>query len=423
MRSRIICIIVGAAVLVSVLAGMGWAAGLILYENNSPSTGTASAGWAALATDASTAFTNPAGMARLDRSQILVGVQPLIITSEFNPGSGTKVRGGGTDGGNAGGVLPSAGGYFVYNASDRIKLGISALSYFGLGLNYGDEWVGRYRIEKAALISASLVPAVSYRINDWLSAGVMLNLMYAYLNTESAINTLSGNDGRLKYTSGTFGVGGGVGLLFEPSKSTRIGVTYYSPVPLNFNDTPSFRNLGPIEERLLKGRSLSLGYTVPQWLMLSAYQQVTDQLALMGNVGWQNWSQFGKVDLGLTVDPINEVTKTADLNMQDTWHAAIGAQYRIAPPWLLSVGFAYDSSPFTEENRNPSMPLDEAFRYAGGIQYDWSEKLTLGLAYEYIYAGSGSLDRTNNPNYLGTLQGDYSPYNINVVNLNLIYRF
>lgn len=422
MRSKALYMCMVVALLVSVSPGIAGAGGMILYENNSPSTGTASAGWAALAADASTVFTNPAGMARLDRTQLLVGAQPLIITADFDPGPGTEVRGGGDDGGNAGGVLPSAAGYFVYNASDRIKLGVGSLSYFGLGIDYGDSWVGRYRVEKSAFISASVVPAVSYRINDWLSAGIMLNLMLAYFNTETGINTVTASDGQVKYTDTTFGVGGGVGLLFEPTKSTRIGVTYYSPVNLDFNDTPSFSNLGPIGDQILTGRDLSIDYTIPQWLMLSGYQQVTDKLAIMANFGWQNWSQFGEIDAALNVVPGADGV-TADLNMQDTWHAAIGAQYRITPPWLLSVGFAYDSSPFTEENRSPALPLDETFRYAAGIQYDWSENLTLGLAYEYIDVGSGSIDKTNSPLYLGTLQGDYSPYNINVVNLNLIYRF
>lgn len=422
MKSRTIGRVLAATLLLSMLPGMAGAAGMIMYENNSPSTGTASAGWSALAADASTVFTNPAGMARLDRSQVLVGAQPLIITADFNSGPGTWVRGGGTDGGDAGGVLPSAAGYFVYNASERIKLGIGSLSYFGLGIDYGSNWVGRYRVEKSAFITASLVPAVSYRINDWLSAGAMLNMMLAYFKTDTAINNLGLADGQMKYSDTTMGVGGGVGLLFEPTKTTRVGLTYYSPVHLDFNATPSFSSLGPIGERILTGRELSFGFTVPQWIMLSGYQQVTDALALMVNFGWQNWSQFGDIDASMSLEPVTGGL-TTNLNMQDTWHVAIGAQYRIAPPWLLSTGFAYDSSPFTTENRTPSLPLDVTFRYAAGVQYDWSEKLTLGLAYEFIYAGSGSLDRTNLAGYLGTLQGDYSPYNINVVNLNLIYRF
>ena len=157
--------IMGLAMLGCLISSVAWAGGLILYEVNSPSTGTASAGWAALAQDASTAFQNPAGMTRLNQSQLQVGVQPLIVTSEFDSGAGTTVRGGGDDGGNAGGVLPSAGGYYVYSASDRFKLGLSVLSYFGAALDYGDTWVGRYRVEKTAFITSTFAPSLP-RLSD-----------------------------------------------------------------------------------------------------------------------------------------------------------------------------------------------------------------------------------------------------------------
>ena len=88
------------------IAQPAFGAGLILYEINASTTGTASAGWSALAADASTAFTNPAGMTRLERSQLLAGVQPIIISTEFNPKAGTMVPGGGGDGGKRWGRAP-----------------------------------------------------------------------------------------------------------------------------------------------------------------------------------------------------------------------------------------------------------------------------------------------------------------------------
>jgi long-chain fatty acid transport protein len=113
---------------------------------------------------------------------------------------------------------------------------------------------------------------------------------------------------------------------------------------------------------------------------------------------------------------------TANLKMKDTWHGAIGAQYRIAKPWLLSVGFAYDSSPFSTADRSPTMPFDRTLRYAAGIQYDYSPNLTLGLAYEFIDFGSAKIDKTGGP-FVGSLVGEYDSYNANIVNLNLIYKF
>ncbi len=412
----------GLGMFLWLLSGMAWGGGLILYEVNSPSTGTASAGWAALAADASTAFQNPAGMTRLDRSQLLVGVQPLIITSRFASSPNTSVERGGDDGGNAGSVMPSLGGYYVYSVSDCFKLGLSAVSYFGLGINYGESWVGRYRVEQGTFLSASLVPAAAYRISDWLSVGAMLNIMPSYMKMQTAINNLGGPDGQVTFKDTYPGIGGGLGFLIEPNDRTRIGITYYSPVSLRFKDTPSFSNLGPVFDRLLIGRQMEMKYTVPQWVMVSGYYQVTEQFALMANFGWQDWSQFGNVDLSLQVRPGWEANLATNMHYRDTWHGALGVQYRIAQPWLLSLGFAYDSSPVDTANRSPALPMDRTWRCAAGVQYAWSQNLTLGLAYEYINLGSAEINKQGDP-VIGTLAGDYNPNMINVVNLNVIYKF
>jgi long-chain fatty acid transport protein len=424
MMKKTFCVFSMVLVLVF-FSSLSFGAGLILYEINSPLTGTASAGWAALAEDASTAFTNPAGMTRLDRSQLLVGAQPLIITSEFNPSPATTFSG--TDGGNAGGVIPSLGAYYVHSFSDRLKLGFSLLSYFGLGIDYGDDWVGRYYVEKSDFLTLTLSPSVAYKVNDWLSIGVMFNVLYSKLNSESAIrNFLGGPDGQLKYSDDDFGFGGGLGLLIEPRKGTRLGVTYYSPVDVSFSDVPQLNGVGPVLGGLLSilgldGTSVGMEFTIPQWIMASGYQQITDKLAIMGNFGWQDWSQFGNVDISLSVNPETPRRFNNQLGFKDTWHAAIGAQYRVSEAWLLSAGFAYDSSPSDESNRSPDMPFDRNFRYSAGVQYDWSKNLTLGLAYVFIDLGSASI---NKQGFLrGNLVGDYSPNNVNVINLNLVYRF
>ena len=60
-----------ATILLGLSASTVWGAGLWLYETGSPDMGTATAGRAAMARDASTAASNPAGMTRLDRTQVM----------------------------------------------------------------------------------------------------------------------------------------------------------------------------------------------------------------------------------------------------------------------------------------------------------------------------------------------------------------
>jgi long-chain fatty acid transport protein len=109
-----------------------WSGGLILYELGTPDLGTAGAGRAAMAADASTAGLNPAGMTRLERSQMLAAFQGLYIDTRFDT---EEAAFGGGDGGNAGGFVPAGSFHYVYSLTPDWKLGISAGSYFGLGVD------------------------------------------------------------------------------------------------------------------------------------------------------------------------------------------------------------------------------------------------------------------------------------------------
>src|SRR5262245_65494962 len=89
--------LVGALCLTAVLATNALAGGLWFYEQSTPDQGTAAAGRAAMARDASTAYGNPAGMSRLDNTQFLIGAGALILQSNFETEPGTNVSGRGAN--------------------------------------------------------------------------------------------------------------------------------------------------------------------------------------------------------------------------------------------------------------------------------------------------------------------------------------
>ena len=79
----------------------------------------------------------------------------------------------------------------------------------------------------------------------------------------------------------------------------------------------------------------------------SCYHEIDPRWAVLGSVGWQQWSKFGEVEIG--VDSNNPVGLTTRLNFKDTWHVAGGAQYKLSDAWLLNGGIAYDSG-FQDNN-------------------------------------------------------------------------
>lgn len=405
------------------LCAPAWSAGLWLYEGGAPDVGTATAGRAALANDASTAAVNPAGMTRLDGSHVLVGVQPLLVRAKFDAAGGTTTAG--SNGGDAGGWVGAGSASYVHSVSDDVKLGLALGSYFGLGLDYDDDWVGRYYVTEGEFLTYGINPTAAYRLSDWLSVGAGVSVIYAELTQKAAINNVLDGlpDGELKLEEDDVGYGFNLGVLLEPRDGTRFGITYRSQVDLEFDDALSIKGLGPILRAALGGvlgAEVDLDMTLPQMVMVSGYHGLTDRLAVMANIGWQEWSEFGKSDI--TISSQTTTSLTQDRNYEDTWHFAFGVQYRVADPWLLSLGMAYDESPVDDDDRTPDLPLDRQIRCGIGLQCDWDEDLTFGFAYEYLDAGDAKIDQFRGP-LAGRLEGEYDTNEIHFLAFNVSWRF
>lgn len=412
----------GLIVFTSSLAGAG---GLSLYEIGTSDVGLASAGWAARAQDPATLLKNPAGMSRLEGNQFQGGAQLLQAGIAFSPAAGTTVDG--NSGGNPVGVIPGLSMFYVHGLGEDVKVGLGLFSNFGLGMNYNSGWAGRYYALDNTMLGLSIMPGLSYRINEKLSIGAAANVMYGYLNYSAAINNrpfANVPDGQVQLKDNTWGAGGNVGLLFEPTQGTRFGVTYYSQVKLNFGAVPAFSGLsGPLGSALasrgLLNSKLDLGTTVPQSVMVSSYHEFTDRWAMMLDFGWQDWSQFGKIDIGVTGDAV-ALSTTTSLNYQDTYHVALGSRYRITEAWLINTGFAWDSSMIQNKNYTVTMPVGQAYRFGLGAEWQASPKLNVAFSYELAYGGDLPVNQNRGP-LAGSLVGQFPSTYINFFQVSFIW--
>ena len=144
------------------------------------------------------------------------------------------------------------------------------VSYFGLGLDYDDDWVGRYYAQEGNFITVAAMPSAAYRVNDWLSVGGGVGAVYGRFKAKSAVRNLEPGtpDGQLEYKDGAFGVLGSVGVLFEPWENARFGITYYSPVDLGFEDRPVLSGVDPQARDArdavgVSGSKLKIDFTLP----------------------------------------------------------------------------------------------------------------------------------------------------------------
>jgi long-chain fatty acid transport protein len=260
-------------------------------------------------------------------------------------------------------------------------------------------------------------------VNDWLAIGAGLNAMYGYMDGQVAVNNLIGGDGRMNIRDETWGFGGNAGIMITPREGTRIGINYLSQVDLNFDAQPSFHNLGPgLGVLLARPPVLDMGMTVPQSVMVGVYQKLNDQWALMADVGWQDWSQFSQVTIGVnTANPTRDRDLTSNLHFNDTYHGAIGVEYLYSENWRFTGGFAYDTSAVDDADRSVTLPVGDTYRYGLGAFWKISKSVDLGAAYELVWAGN--MPVTQSSAFRGTVSGSYHEAYLSFFSVNLNWRF
>lgn len=399
MRLRILIASIGTML----FSQFSHAAAFQFYELGTPINGTAGVGQAAVASDASTSYFNPAGMTALPASEIMVGSQLILPYTNFSPNSGTTISG--NNGSNAGLLAPGLGAYYVYNASSKLKLGISLTSPFGGALEYNNHWVGRYTVQQMMFYTLNLNPAIAYQVNNWLSIGGGVAIEYANLNQSVALPITSLIDGQLTVKVSSTSPGFNLGVLASLSPQTKMGLAFRSQIVHHLSGTSDFLNISSTP-------NTSTRMVMPANAIASITQQVNNQFTLLGELGWANWSTMVN-----STTFIAGYTTTTLQNWHDTYRAGLGGQYRLSSkPLLVQAGASYDSSPTSSSRRLPDLPMDRQIRLGAGLEYDLFKAATLGASYEYINLGNAKINHTYST---GVLSGSYSRNYANVFQLSL----
>ena len=138
-------VLAAAVCMAGTLHGAAHAAGYAVSRESVSGAGVADADGAAGSGDASTIWSNPAGMTRLG-NEIVGGAHLFFPNVDFdNRGStlfnGAPISGG--EGGNAIEFAASANLYGVWNVSPSLRLGLGVTTPYGLVTDYEDDYVGR----------------------------------------------------------------------------------------------------------------------------------------------------------------------------------------------------------------------------------------------------------------------------------------
>ena len=366
------------------------AAGFYLSEVGTPgSLGTAGVANPVNNYTADSAWTNPAGMTGVQEDQILSGVTLLVPKIEFEA---SVAEAGGSNGGNAGDFAGIPSFFYVKKLSDRTRLGFSLVAPLGGATDFGRDFVGRYGAYKLALSGVSLSPSFAYKVNDKLSLGAGISIIYTLLEEEIAINRPGPlADGYVKLEElDDWGYQPFFGITYEINDKNLFGLVYRAETDTDLEGDMKFENMPLLSPTV---NSLEVSWKNPQWLEVGFRHTLDNGLIIALNAGWQDWSAFSEnrfsIDTTkLDTDPII----TVDRNFDDTWHAGIAfGHFGQGKSW--SLGFSYDSSPVEDEHRTIDLVFDEQYKFSGSYSWKKSDKLAYSIGATLVYLGKGKIDQ------------------------------
>jgi long-chain fatty acid transport protein len=416
---------VHAAALGAVVAGVlvGWAdpaqsSGYALREGSADWMANAFAGDASKAYDAATVWSNPAGMVRLNQTEIdgsLDGIFPTVSFRGANTVGSTATPG--TTGGNLIQSTATAGEFGVWNFSPDLKFGAGLTAPFGERIANPQNFVGRYQSLVSSLTDVALNLAAAYRVNDQISVGGGPVFDYLSARVTQAINTgptaaLTG-DPVGDVHGHDISAGFNVGALYQATPDLRFGLDYRSRIQHGITGTqsifipPQLQALSPAAAAALA--SLDTGVrtkiTLPDIATASATWQATPQLALLASVEWTDWSLFQSVNITPTTPGVPG-TVIAE-NWRNTWFFSVGANYRITDKLMLQGGVGYDESPVTPANRTTRIPDSNRTLLSIGAQYDVLPNVTVQVAYSHVFFADAPIDNAASSTS-GIIAGEYS---------------
>jgi long-subunit fatty acid transport protein len=114
----------------------------------------ANTGNLATADNAATAFWNPAGLTRLEKTELMTEAILVVSRSQFEVEPETTVDGGNGDDQTSLVAIPAI--YVSKPIGERWRIGGSLNVPSGIGSDYGSDWAGRYITQESTLFSLGM---------------------------------------------------------------------------------------------------------------------------------------------------------------------------------------------------------------------------------------------------------------------------
>tara|TARA_R110001583_G_scaffold3806_4_gene23228 strand:+ start:3213 stop:4511 length:1299 start_codon:yes stop_codon:yes gene_type:complete len=303
---------------------------------------------------------------------------------------------------------PIAPPFYLYGSAklnDKLAIGLAVYTPFGSSNVWGDNWAGKYLVQEIALKSIYIQPTVSYKINDWISIGAGLNIVYGQFDLEKAVDlrglaqNTSAPDGKATLSGSNVQYGYNIGIFLQPTEKLNVGISYRSQVDvdLDYKDGDVEFSVPTAFSPLFPDGGVSATLPLPASLNFGFAYQINEKWLVSADVNFVQWDVYKSLNFDfenessitiptsptttMNVPVVADTKNTRDWDNSMTYR--IGAQYSANEKLDLRAGFYYDETPTNDKYYAPETPGANKIGITGGFSYLLNEKFSLDAAFIY----------------------------------------
>ena len=398
------------------------AQGFAVYEQSGCAMGRGVTGVAAPCPDGSAVFFNPAGLS-FEKTQIGLGASFIGPFGNFTDNVTGQVS-------ELNEHLYPVPNIFVSRPfGPRVAFGIGLFAPYGLTTDWPETSQGRFLGYKSVVQGVYTQPTVAVKLNDKVSVGAGLDIVY--LNVElrqradlssQALGTTGLTFGQLnlvcpaavcgtvprgtdfadvRLKGNTISVGFHLGVLAKVNDRVSVGARYLGGQKVDLTDgtiettqisVPNVRvplgaTLVPVDtlmasQAFAAGRTLASGQAaqtelpLPAQFVLGTALKVAPKVTIFADYQFTNWSAFD-------VLPIEGEFLKSEIveNYNDTHGIRLGAEFDVHERVVLRAGFDGHNAAAPDESVTPNLPEGKRTEYMGGVGVRLTPAMRLDLSY------------------------------------------
>lgn len=338
----------------------------------------------AVVSNAELAFFNPAGLVHLENNlNVSAGVTGVFSSVNYqNVNTGQTAQ---TD-------SPIGTPFYLYASykiNEWLAAGISVYTPYGSRVEWERDWAGSHLVNEIDLSAIYIQPLVSVKVNDYLSiGGGPIFVTGAVDFNRNLTRSLVDEDGMRSNVgisdSGITNWGWSASFMFTPNDKLNIGFNYRSEIMMNAEGgDATFSNVPNSPAVPAQNGVVPFNATLPlpaEWSLGASYQ-FSEKFMATVEYNRTLWNVYESLDITF---PNGAPPSLNPRNYKDASIYRVGAQYEVNNRFTLRGGFYIDESPVQAGFFAPETPRNDAMGFTGGFSFEVNDKLAIDASFLYL---------------------------------------